>query len=129
MKKTILILSIILSLNLQAQKSDLGWLFINENTIALDKQQHAVGGIFLGTTAYMIAYQGKDKNRKRARFWGIVVPIVGGTLKEFADRNTTGFDMADLGYTVAGGVVATFTFDLLMKRKHKRQNKKIALVN
>lgn len=107
-----------------SQNSDFGWLLINENTIALDKQQHAAGGIWAGTTAYMIAYQGKDENRKRGRFWGIVTPIVLGTLKEVADTKTTGFDMADLGYTVADGVVATFTWDILMKRKHKRQEKR-----
>ena len=108
----------------QAQDSQIGWLFINENTIPLDKQAHAMGGIGLGTMSYMVAYGASGENRKTAKICGILVPTLAGTIKELADTKTTGFDWADLGYTVAGGVVATYTFDFIVHRAKKRNAKR-----
>lgn len=44
MKKILLITGLLVSLNAVSQEdSSLGWMFINENTIPLDKQMHGAG--------------------------------------------------------------------------------------
>ena len=115
---------ILLSFSVNAQESGLGWIFINTNTIKADKQEHFAGGFYLGMSAYSLTLGNTDGNRKKAKFWGIVTPILVGTLKELSDSRSggTGFDWADLGYTAGGGIVATYTFDFLRQR-HKRRNK------
>ena len=120
-----ILLFVLLSTSLNAQKDNgLGWMFINTNTIAADKQEHFVGGGFIGMNAYFIAYGSTNHDRKKAKFWGILTPILVGTIKELSDsrKGGTGFDWADLGYTAGGGIVATYTFDFLVGRK-KRRNK------
>lgn len=111
MKKLFSILLFVALTASQAQDSKIGWLFINENTIALDKQAHGMAGLYLGFAAYGVAYGASGENRKTAKIWGILVPTLVGTLKEVSDIRTTGFDTADLAYTVAGGIVATYAFD------------------
>lgn len=113
-------------------QSKVGWMFINENTIDLDKQMHFTGGAALATASYFVAYGASNENRKTAKIWGIAVPILAGTIKELSDINTTGFNWADLGYTTVGGVVATYTFDFIVhraKRREQKRNKIIALTN
>lgn len=105
-------------------QSEIGYLFISENTIPLDKQIHGAAGIGLGTVSYMVAYGASGENRKTAKIWGMLVPTLAGTIKELADIKTTGFDWVDLGYTVAGGVVATYTFDFIVHRAKKRNAKR-----
>lgn len=103
-----------------AQKdSGLGWLFINTNTIKADKQEHAAGGMFIGLTSYALTYD-ITGSRKKAKFWGIAAPIIIGTFKELSDIKTTGFDFKDLAYTAGGGIFMTYTFNIFVKRKEKR---------
>ena len=123
MKKLFSILLFVALTASQAQDSQIGYLFISENTIPLDKQMHGAAGIGLGTMSYMVAYGASGENRKTAKIWGILVPTLAGTIKELADIKTTGFDWADLGYTVGGGIVATYTFDFLVGRANKRRKK------
>ena len=118
----ILAFIILLSFSVNAQESGLGWMFINTNTIKADKQEHFAGGFYIGLSAYSLTLGNTDGNRKKAKFWGIVTPILVGTLKELSDSRKTGFDWADLGYTAGVGIVATYTFDFLRQR-HKRRNK------
>jgi hypothetical protein len=132
MKKLFSIL-LLLPLFLTAQqKSSIGWMFINSNTIDLDKQAHFVGGAWAGVTGYAIAYGANGKKRGNAKLWGIVTATVLGTLKEVSDINTTGFDNADLAYTIAGGVFTTYTFDFLVGlniRKQKKRQKAMAIAD
>lgn len=128
MRKLFSILLFIALTASQAQDSQIGWMFINENTIPLDKQAHFVGGVWGGVTGYAIAYGANGHKRSNAKVWGIVTATVLGTLKEVSDIKTTGFDTADLAYTVAGGVVATYTFDFLVQRAKKRNAKKAKII-
>jgi len=122
MKKLITIIALLICFSTNAQEdSSLGWLFINSNTIALDKQFHAAGGMYLGGSSYLVALGANGGKRSNAKLWGILVPAIVGTLKEWSDAKTTGFDFADLGYTIGGGIVATYTFDFLVQRKKRRR--------
>ena len=105
------------------QESSLGWMFINTNTIDADKQLHFVAGSWGGVTGYTIAYGANGHKRGNAKLWGVLTSVVLGTLKEVYDIKTTGFDWADLGYTVGGGIVATYTFDFFVGRANKRRKK------
>ena len=108
----------LLSLNSYAQYSQ----GLVNMGIPADKQQHFMAGGFSSIWGYGITY-GNTKDRRKAKFWGIVTPIVIGTLKEVSDIKTTGFDVKDLGATVLGGVVVTYTFDFLVGRKLHREKR------
>jgi len=125
MRKLIFILLIFPLLSNAQQESSLGWLFVNENTIPLDKQMHGAGGMYLGGVSYIVTYGG-TKDRKKSKIVGILTPIIVGTIKELSDstKSNNKFDWADLGYTVGGGIVATYTFDFLVGRANKRKNKR-----
>ena len=118
MRKLIFILLIIPFLS---NAQDVGWLFVNENTIPLDKQMHGAGGMYLGGVSYIVTY-GETKDRKKSKIVGILTPIIVGTIKELSDstKSNNKFDWEDLGYTVGGGIVATFTFDFLVGRANRR---------
>lgn len=113
-----LILTFLITFNLNAQE---GVLFINDDFIALDKQKHALAGMYIGGMFYSYTY-GKTNNRKTSKIVGILTPLLIGTFKELSDSNQPNnkFDWADLGYSFGGGVLATYTFDFLLKRKNKR---------
>lgn len=132
MKKVVTLLLLTLSFSIYSQDSKVGWLFINENTIALDKQQHASLGILGGSMGYMVALDSNGGRRSNAKLWGILIPTLAGTLKEWSDTNTTGFDLEDLAYTVGGGIVATYTFDFIIhraKRRNKDRDEKIEKID
>ena len=120
MRKLIFILLI---LPLLSNAQDVGWLFVNENTIPLDKQMHGAGGMYLGGVSYIVTY-GQTKDRKKSKIVGILTPILVGTIKELSDstKSNNKFDWEDLGYTVGGGIVATFTFDFLVGRANRRND-------
>ena len=119
--------TLIMTSSLNAQESQIGWMFINENTIALDKQMHFVGGAGVSAVTYAIALDHNGGRRGNAKMWGIISSVAIGTLKEAMDSGSggTGFDWADIGYTVAGGIVGTYTFDILANRAKKRQLKRL----
>ncbi len=126
--KYVLLLSILsLPIDATAQDSQIGWMFINENTIALDKQMHFVGGLGVSVPAYAIAYDHNGGRRGNAKMWSVISSFAVGLLKEGMDSSSggTGFDWADLGYTVAGGIVGAYTFDILSNRAKKRQLKRL----
>lgn len=119
--------TIIMTSSLNAQESKLGWMFVNENTIALDKQMHFVGGAGVGAVTYAIALDHNGGRRGNAKMWGVISSMAIGVLKEGMDSGSggTGFDWADIAYTTAGGVFGTYTFDILANRAKKRQLKRI----
>ena len=124
MKRLLLLLAVLtLSINVSAQESKVGWMFISENTIALDKQMHFVGGLGVSIPAYAIAYDHNGGRRGNAKLWSVISSFAVAVLKEGMDSSSggTGFDWADIGYTVAGGTVGSFTFDILSNRAKKRQ--------
>lgn len=126
MKKffSILLITLLPILGNAQQESSLGWMFINSNTIELDKQVHFVAGSWGGVTGYTIAYGANGHKRGNAKLWGVLTSVVLATLKEVSDINTTGFNWADLGYTVCGGIVATYTFDFFVGKANKRRKQR-----
>lgn len=122
-----LITTLLLTCKGNAQDSQVGWMFINENTIPLDKQMHFVGGAGVSAVTYAVVLDHNGGRRGNAKMWGIISSVAIGTLKEAMDSGSggTGFDWRDIGYTVAGGIVGTYTFDILTNRAKKRQLKKL----
>jgi len=122
MRKLIFILLI---LPILGNAQDVGWLFVNKNTIPLDKQMHGAGGMYLGGVSYIVTY-GETKNRKKSKIVGILTPIIVGTIKELSDstKSNNKFDWEDLGYTVGGGILATYTFDFLVGRANKKRKQR-----
>lgn len=111
------------------EKSQIGWMGINENTIDLDKQLHFQGSGYLAFNTYALVYQGNPANRKKAFFYSTVIPPLIGLIKEFADPV---FSYHDMFYNLAGTVFWSITADLLFAngaRKKKKQNKAIAITD
>jgi hypothetical protein len=111
------------------EKSQIGWMFINENTIDLDKQLHFQGSGYLAFSTYALVYQGNPANRKKAFFYSTVIPPLIGLIKEFADPV---FSYHDMFYNLGGTVFWSITADLLFAngaRKKKKQNKAIEITN
>jgi hypothetical protein len=113
MRKLTLILFLVSSFNF-AQSNDFSF--------AKDKQMHTLAGGFCAASGYGLTYS-YTKDRKKAKFWGIVTPLVVGTLKELSDRKTTGFDVADLTYSVVSGIAVTYTIDFYVSRNLKRKKR------
>lgn len=92
-----------------------------------DKIKHFLAGGSVATFGYSASYYNDinkmpmKKVRRRAKILGIASATVVGTLKEVYDINRTGFDVADLAYTIGGGIVMTYTIDFLVGRKLHRQ--------
>ena len=89
--------------------------------------QIVIGGAGVSAVTYAIALDHNGGRRNNAKMWGIISSVAIGTLKEAMDSGSggTGFDWADIGYTVAGGIVGTYTFDILANRAKKRQLKRL----
>ena len=123
--KTLVVLFMmsISTIGFSQRNSSVGWLFVNENTIALDKQAHGAGGLYLGTLSYFIGYEFSGNNRKRGILYGLLIPTLAGFAKELHDQGKAGnrFDWADLAYTIGGGIVATFAFDFLNGKNLKKR--------
>lgn len=127
MKKLFLIL--MFPLFGMAQNSQIGYMFINENTIDLDKQIHFTGSAFLATSTYFIMYQGKPENRKKAKIVATLLTLTVGTAKELTDNQ---FSWGDMAYNAAGTFVAVYTFDFIAHRaykKHEKRKQAIAITN
>jgi hypothetical protein len=127
MKKLLLIITVLFGLNAYSQ-SEIGYLFLSENFIPLDKQIHGAGGIGIGSLTYAVTYGATNGNRKKSKFIAIGSAILAGTLIELSDINTTGFDLVDLAYTAGGGVVGAYTFDLIFARAKKRNEKRDKII-
>ena len=127
----LLFLFLLFGLNSYAQ-SEIGYLFVSENFISLDKQMHGAGGIAIGSLTYALTYGVTNGNRKKSKFIAIGIATLVGTLIELSDINTTGFNWADLAYTAGGGFVGAYTFDLIFaraKKRNKKNDKIIAITN
>lgn len=121
MKKLLLIL--LITSSTFAQQNESGWLFINTETIPRDKQLHGAVGLFTAATTYSFTYGITKGNRKKSKIYAIVVPSLIGLGKELVDskKGGSGFDLTDLGYTVGGAVLMTYTIDFLVGIKNRRK--------
>ena len=130
MKTVFILITMLFGFTATAQNnSQIGWMFINENTIDLYKQLHFQGSGYLAFSTYALVYQGNPANRKKAFFYSTVIPPLIGLIKEFADPV---FSYHDMFYNLAGTVFWSITADLLFAngaRKKKKQNKAIEINN
>ena len=83
--------------------------------IAEDKQKHFVFGGLIGGIANEQTFL--FTGNKKKSFWiGLGVSLLSGVLKETYDKSKGGkFDFADIGYTVAGGLVGSLTINIFNK--------------
>ena len=125
MQKLIVVSFLFLSLFSQSQ--DYGWLGMPERWMEYDKQAHVLGGAWTGVVGYNITYSlmktdDVKKKRRTSKLVSIGFGILVGSLKEWNDVNQGGkFDFADIGYTVGGNLLATYTFDILRNKKQKKK--------
>lgn len=73
-----------------------------------DKKLHFAAGAMIAAPTYFIA---KELGSKRPELWAILAASLAGLIKEMIDRKQplNKFDNADLAYTVAGGVVVSYS--------------------
>ena len=121
MKKVVLLLVTVLAFNLS-----------NAQLVDKDKQFHLGGGFFAAAPAYALGLDLTNGNKKQAKLISIASTLVLGTVKEALDarkRNQggggNGFDVKDLAYTVAGGIVGTYTFEFVFNRAARRSAKRL----
>ena len=121
MKIKIIALLTLISINLHAQQpNDKGWFgLLKHKQIPLDKQDHFIGGLAIGTAAYYFTYGINGNRRGNAMIWGNAIVLLVGTIKEITDPV---FDHKDIIANQVGAFTATFTFDFLTGRA-KRRNK------
>ena len=113
---------------LQAQsKFGDDYIFASDNFVAIDKQYHFLGGFAFAPAGYLYALQKYNGNRSKAIWTGVALGTSIGVVKEFTDRNTTGFNTDDLVWTFAGSVVSSWLMDKIHYPNYvKQQKKKIA---
>ena len=123
MRIKIIILLTLISLSVQAQDPNAkGWFgVLKHKQVPLDKQDHFIGGLTIGTAAYFFTYGINGNRRGNAMIWGNLTTLIIGTIKELTDSR---FDHNDIIANQLGAITATLTFDFLTGRA-KRRNKMI----
>ena len=118
---TILLLSIG---TLQAQsKFGNDYIFASDNFIEVDKQYHFIGGFIFAPIGYFYGLEKFDGDRSKAIWTGVALGTSIGVVKEFTDRNTTGFNTDDLVWTFAGAVVSSWITDKIHYPNYVRNRK------
>ena len=80
--------------------------------IQTDKQLHFSAGAVIGGITN-IAVTSITKDSKKAFWVGLGVSVLAGVTKELYDKNQGGkFDVQDLAFTTAGGVVGSLTINI-----------------
>ena len=82
----------------------IGFMLLPEQTLALDKQMHIAGGIYTSALGYFVTYE-ITNNKTKSAMVSVGAAALIGVIKEFADRNTTGWDNNDLIATISGSVL------------------------
>lgn len=125
--KTILICIIFTSFA-YSQDSRIGWMFINENTIPLDKQQHFTGFTFVGLVTSFITYDlGASKWERRIKTLGIGTAI--GSIKEWSDPYWSWSDMLTNTIGLVFGEILAEVFTNRKERINRMRAEKIAKID
>ena len=82
--------------------------------IPYDKKAHFVAGAWVSACAYPIVYS-ITKDKKKAFLYSLGASTLVGLGKEILDSTKphNRFDSADLGTTILGGFMVSFTFEIL----------------
>lgn len=94
---------------------------LTQAQIGKDKYLHFGAGVVAGAGGALLASELSDNNR----FWtftgAVGASLLAGLAKEAIDEsNYGGWDNADLGATVLGGITAGVTIDIFTGRKRRR---------
>ena len=115
MKPLLLIITFLICSQINSQNDNrIGVLLINENTMALDKQQHVAAGVLISTLSYSVTMElSKEKSKPRAMIVSLGVTSLIGALKEHIDRNEgREWSQPDFFHTVSGGIFMNLIFML-----------------
>lgn len=103
--------------------------FGNAQFVSEDDMLHAAIGAGISATSYVLIYS-KTKNSKKAFWYSLGLSTLAGFSKEIYDGYiiTGRFDTGEAVSTVAGGFIASYTFNIFTgKRKRKKKKRKEAL--
>ena len=116
MKSIFTILALSLTSIVQAQ-------FISE-----DDMLHFAAGTVISGTTYTLVYS-KTKNKKSAFWYSLGASAISGLTKEVLDEFAFDgkFDTGEFISTIAGGLVASYTFDIFTGQNKKRKNNSFQL--
>jgi len=125
-KLTIIILMIATSFSVNAQ-----FQLEEDYSFKADKQLHALGGIAVSGTTFILVYNktGDEALAKRA---GIIAGVSAGTIKEMLDFTAGGEpSVADLLYTSIFSVATSLTMQVIVKhrKKKKKERKTYSAIN
>lgn len=117
-----------LAQQINSQSSDIGYLFVNENFIPLDKQMHGAGGMVIGVLGYSVSRGAFKQKRWVSILTGTLMATGVGHLKETSDNKAggTGYDNIDLLYTSVGGLVSSIGLDLLVGSNERIEFRKLS---
>lgn len=96
----------------------------NAQFISEDDFQHFGAGIAVSGVTYALVY-GKTKNKKKAFWYSLGAATLAGLTKELFDEYAFlgRFDTGEMIATMAGGFVASYTFNVFTgKKKSKKKN-------
>jgi hypothetical protein len=98
--------------------------------ITNDDMLHFGAGAAISTATYSIVYA-KTKNSKKAFWYSLGVSTLAGLSKEIYDGYIIDgrFDGSELVSTIAGGLVASYTFNIFTGKKKKKKQSELALSN
>ncbi|MBV7270516.1 hypothetical protein [Winogradskyella luteola] len=92
-----------------------------------DDGLHFAVGAALSSGTYALVYS-KTKNKEKAFWYSFGISSLAGFSKEFYDGNIISgkFDISELLATMAGGLTASYTFNIFTgKRKEKKKKEKL----
>ncbi|MBT8394081.1 MAG: hypothetical protein KJN66_04435 [Bacteroidia bacterium] len=98
----------------------------NAQFISEDDMLHFTTGAIISSTTYTIVYS-KTKNKKKAFLYSLGLSTLTGLTKEIFDEFVFGgrFDTGEFISTVSGGLVASYTFNILTGKKIEREKRKM----
>lgn len=94
--------------------------------ISEDDMLHFATGALISGTTYSIVYS-KTKNKKKAFWYSLGLSALTGLSKEIYDGFIIDgrFDTGELTSTVAGGLVASYTFNIFTGQKKNKEHASI----
>ncbi|NRD23764.1 hypothetical protein HNV10_10955 [Winogradskyella litoriviva] len=102
----------------------------NAQLMAEDDQLHLAVGATISATSYALIYS-KTKNSKKAFWYSLGLSTLAGLSKEIYDGYIISgkFDSDEAAYTVLGGFVASYTFNIFTNKKKKKQQDNVTFMS
>ena len=96
----------------------------NAQFISEDDFLHFGAGVIVSSATYAVVYS-KTKNKKKAFWFSLGTATLAGLTKELFDEYVFGgrFDTGEMIATTAGGLVASYTFNIFTGKNKKKKGK------